>query len=105
MCNSSYKGMLNIMLGFIISILSLPRIINFKFPLQSHQKYNVTSHSMKKNLAFQMKADYAVPFLTHYQYTLFFSFFLVWRMSFLNLGVKGIKAGITLCNTQAATIL
>ena len=30
--------------------LSLPRVINFKFPLQHHQKYYIT-HSMK-NLAF-----------------------------------------------------
>ena len=47
----------------IFLTLSLPRVINFKFPLQPHQKYNITQYG---ELGFswltQMKDDYATNF-------------------------------------------
>ena len=68
--------------------LSLPRVINLKFPLQPHQKYNITQYG---ELGFskltQMKDDYTTN--SHYLiYT--FSVQKVGRMYFSNLGVEGL---------------
>ena len=69
--------------------VSLPRLINFEFPLQPHQ--NITSHNMT-NLAFhsfhrieRLLQQFSPPHL-------YISLYQVWRMYFLNLRVKGLKA-------------
>ena len=68
--------------------LSLPRVINIKFPLQPHQKYYITWHK-ELGLSYlpQMKDDYNTN--THYL-TLNISSEKVERMYFLKLGVKGL---------------
>ena len=70
------------------STLSLPRVINLKFPLQPHQKYYNTQY---EELGFssltQMKYDYTTN--SHY-ITYTFSLFEVGRMHVLSLGVKGL---------------
>ena len=68
--------------------LSLPRVINFKFPLQPHQKYNITQYG---ELGFswlpQMTDDHTT---TSRQLTCTFLFKKVGRLCFLSLGVKGL---------------
>ena len=73
--------MLNLFLS--ISIRSLTRVINFKLPLQLHQKYYTTQY---EELGFssltQMKDDYTILYI----YSMKFG-----RMYFLSLGGKGLK--------------
>ena len=45
--------------------LSLPRVINFKFPLQPHPKYTITRYEeLGFSLLTQMKDKFILPFLT-----------------------------------------
>ena len=69
--------------------LSLPRVINIKFPLQHHQKYYITQYEGELGFSFtQMKDDYTVKFLT----TSFIHFSSKgWENVLLNLGVKGLN--------------
>ena len=45
-------------------ILSLSRVINVKFPLQPHQKYNITQYGQLT----QMKDNYTYQFSLHHLY-------------------------------------
>ena len=69
--------------------LSLPRVINLKFPLQPHQKYYTAQY---EELGFssltQMKDDYTTN-SCYITYT--FSLLEVGRMHVLSWGVKGLK--------------
>ena len=68
--------------------LSLPRVINLQFPLQPHQKCNISQYGeLVFSYLTQMKDDYTTNshYLTH-----IFLFRKVGRMYFLNLGVKGL---------------
>ena len=69
------------------STLSLPRVIKFKFPLHPHQKYHITSHSMK-NLASHTVA-YSDEKLLYNKFSLphiYISFQKVRRMYFFEHG-------------------
>ena len=73
----------------LLLTLSLPRVINLKFPLQPHQKYYTAQY---EELGFssltQMKDDYT----TNSRYiTYTFSLLEVGRMHVLSLGVKGLR--------------
>ena len=62
--------------------LSLPRVINFKFPLQLHQKYYITQI---KNLAFHsLLRWHVIPLNDPHYLTHTFLFGKVGRMYFLN---------------------
>ena len=70
--------------------LSLPRVINVKFPLQPHQKYNITKYGeLGFSLVTQIIDDYSTN--SHY----FTNKFLFRRLgecsTFFNVGVKGLK--------------
>ena len=68
-------------------ILSLPRVINFKFHLQPHQKY--ASHSMK-NLPFHSLLRLKMIVLPNYQsITHALPYKSLGERSYLNLRVKG----------------
>ena len=70
--------------------LSLPRVINLQFPLQPHQKCNISQYGeLVFSYLTQMKDDYTTNshYLTH-----IFLFRKVGRMYFLNLGVKGLNS-------------
>ena len=75
----------------LLLTLSLPRVINFKFP--QPPKRNITSHSME-NMAFysftQMKDNYTTPpILTSY----LIHFSRLGECTFFNLRVKGLMCG------------
>ena len=67
--------------------LSLPRVINIKFPLQPHQKYYITQYGqLGYSYLTQMKDDYTTnpQYLTHT-----FVFKRLGECTLFNLGVKG----------------
>ena len=80
--------------------LSLPRVNNFKFPLQPHQKYHITQY---EELGFssltQMKDDHTTN--SHY-ITYTFSLLDVGRMPFLSLGVKGLRQFSQLVSSRSS---
>ena len=74
-------------------------MINIKFPLQPHLKYDITQYEeLVFSLLTQMKDDYANS--SHY---LTYKFLLkrLRRMYFMNLGVKGLKHFTTLLGAKA----
>ena len=75
-------------------VLSLPKVINVKFLLQSQQKHYITQYEELDFLSLsQMKDDYTTN--SHYPLTYTFISWKVGRVYFLNLGVKGLNCGIT----------
>ena len=83
--------------------LSLPRVINFKFPLQPHQKYYITC-SMK-NFAFHRLLKWK---WLYYQFSLRHLYMYlekVGRTYFLNLDVKGLSLRISCKNVSAQSPL
>ena len=70
--------------------LSLPRVINFKFLLQPHQKYYITQY---EELGFSSFTLMTNDYTANAHYTTRTSLYKkVGRMYFLVLGVKGLKA-------------
>ena len=70
------------------STLSLPSVINVKFPLQPHQKYDITA---ERTWLFIAYADGNMRTTNSHYLTYTFLFRKVGRMYVLNLGVKGLK--------------
>ena len=72
-----------------ILTLSLPRAINLQFPLQPHQKYNITQYG---ELGFSYRTQMTDEYTTNSHYlTHIVHFRKVGRMHFLNLGVKRLR--------------
>ena len=74
---------------FAALTLSLPRVINVKFPLQPHQKYKITKYGeLGFSLLTQIIDDYTTN--SHYLTNKFLFRRLGECSTFLNLGVKGL---------------
>ena len=100
LCPRNYMKIKRLNAPEIGSTHSLPRVINFKFLLLRHQKYNITQY--EENLAFHSLLGWKMIILPIHTTSLTHVSLKAWENVLFNLGVKGFKKWLILYQLDPA---